>query len=139
SIDIENIIGGAAADIDDERAQIFLVLCEHDLRGSKRAEDHVLNVERQFFDAPNRVLDACAHAVDDVKVGFQFLPEHSDRAEHAVLSIDVVVLDDRMEKSVGRGNAHFTRADLHVLDVLIVDLIAIFRQKDASAVVKALN
>ena len=36
-------------------------------------------------------------------------------------------------------NAHFARADLHVLDVLLVDLVAVFRQHDAAAIVETLN
>ena len=77
AIDIKNVIGRAAANIDHERAEIFLVLGEHNLRGSQRAEDDVFDFERQFLDAPDRVLNAGAHAVDDVKIGFQFLDRAS--------------------------------------------------------------
>ena len=38
-----------------------------------------------------------------------------------------------------RRDADFARVDLHVLDVLIVDLVPILRQKDRAAVVKALD
>ena len=103
AIDIQNVIGRAAADIDDERAQIFLMLREHDLRGSERVEDHVFDIERQFFHATNRVLNARAHAVNDVKIGLQFLAEHADGVEHAVLSVDVIMLDDRMQERVLRA------------------------------------
>ena len=132
AVDIENVIGRPAADIDDERAEIFLMLREDDLRGSERGEDDVLDFERQFFHATDRVLDPRAHAVDDVKIRLQFLPEHSDRIEHAVLPVDVIMLDDRMQKRVLRRNAHFARVDLHVLDILLVDLVAIFRQRRRS-------
>ena len=127
AVDIQNVIGRPAADIDDERAEIFLVLREHDLRGSKRIEDDVLHFERQLFHATDRVLDAGAHSVDDVKIRLQSLAEHPDRIEHAVLSIDVIMLNDRMQEGVLRRNAHFARVDLHILDILFVDFVAVFR------------
>ena len=139
AVDIENVIGRPAADIDDERAEILLMLGEDDLGGSEGGEDDVLDIERQFLHAADRVLNPRAHAVDDVEIGLQFLAEHSDRIEHAVLSVDVIMLDDRMQKRVLRRNAHLARVDLHVLDILLVDLVAIFRQHDAAAIVEALN
>src|ERR1700730_15495620 len=94
SIDIKNVIGRASANIDDKGPEIFLVLGENNLRGSKRAEDHVLDIKRQLFQEPARVLNAGAHSVDDVKISFQFFAEHPDRIENAILSIDMVMLDD---------------------------------------------
>ena len=132
AIDVENVIGRAAADVDDERAEIFLMLGEHDLRGRERGEDDVFHFERQFLHAADRVLDPRAHAMDDVKIRLEFLPEHADRIEHAVLPVDVIMLDDRMQKGVLRRNAHFARVDLHILDVLLVDFVAIFRQRRRS-------
>ena len=128
AIHIQNVIRRAAADIDHERAEIFLMLGEHDLRGGERGEDHVLHFERQFLHATDRVLDARPHAVDDVKIRLELLPEHADGVEHAVLPVDVIMLDDGMKKRVLRGNAHLARVDLHILDVLLVDFVAIFRQ-----------
>ena len=139
AVDIENVIGRAAADIDDERAEIFLMLGEDDLGGRERGEDHILHIQRQFFHATDRVLDPRSHAVDDVKIGLQLLAEHADRIEHAILPVDVIMLDDGVQKRVLRRNAHFARVDLHVLDILLVDLVAIFRQDDAAAIVEALD
>ena len=44
---------------------------QHHLRGSERGEDDVLDFERQFFDATNRVLNPRPHAVDDVEIRFE--------------------------------------------------------------------
>ena len=74
-----------------------------------------------------------------MKIRFQFLAEHADWIEHAILSVDVIMLNDRMEERVLRRNAHFARVDLHIFDILIVDLVALFRQHDATAVVETLN
>ena len=115
------------------------MLGEHDLRGRERGEDNVFHFQWQFLHATDRVLNPGAHAVDDVKIGFQFLPEHANGIEHAVLPIDVIMLNDGMQKGVLRRNADLARIDLHILDVLLVDLVAIFRQHDAAAIVEALN
>ena len=139
AVDIENVIGRAAADIDHERAEIFLVLREDDLGRGEGREDDILDVERQFLHATDRVLDPVPHAVDDVEIGLEPLAQHPDRAQDAVVPVDVIILDDRMEKRVLRRDADLARVDLHVLDILLVDLVAIFRQGDAAAVVEALD
>ena len=69
SIDIQNVIGRPAANIDDQCAKIFLVLRDHNLGGGERAKDHVFNIEGQFFDAADGVLDAIAHPMYNVKIG----------------------------------------------------------------------
>src|SRR5439155_20437041 len=138
-IDIKNVIGRATANIDHERAEVFLMLSEHNLRGSKRAEDNILDLERELLNAADGVLDPGADAVDNMKIGFQFLPEHADRIEHTILSIDMVMLDDGMKKRVRRGNAHLARAHLHILDVLLVDLLPTLRHDHAAAIVAALT
>src|SRR5438105_5975426 len=94
AVDIKNVIGRAAADIDYERAKIFLMLRQHDLRGSERAKNDVLDFERKFFHAPNRVLNPVSHAVNDVKIGLDFFAEHSDRIENAILTVGVIMLND---------------------------------------------
>src|SRR5207247_11094657 len=98
AVDIKNVIGGAAPDVDYECAEIFLVLGEHHLGGSERAENHVLDFKWQFFDAANRILYARPTAVNDMKIWFQFPPQHADRIEDAVLAVDLIVLNDRVKK-----------------------------------------
>ena len=115
------------------------MLGQDDLSGGERIKDDVFHLERQFLDAANGVLNPRAHAVNDVEIGLQLLPEHADGIEHAVLPVDVIMLDDRVQKCVLRRNAHFARVDLHVLDILLVDFVVIFRQNDAAAIVEALN
>ena len=77
--------------------------------------------------------------MDDVKVGFQFLTEHANGIEHAVLSIHMIMLNDGVEKGVLRWNTDLAGIDLHVLDVLLIDLLVIIRQHDAAAIVKTVN
>ena len=139
SIDIKNVIGRSAANINNERAQVFLMLGKHDLSRSKRAEDHVLDIERQFLHAPDGVLNTGAHSVNDVKIGFELLSQHADGIEHTILSIDMVMLDDRMEKRVLGRYAHLARVDFYVLDVLLVNFVTLFRQDHTAAIIKTLN
>src|SRR5206468_6382436 len=80
-----------------------------------------------------------AHAVDDVKIGFQLLPGHPNRIKHADLPDHVIMLNDRMQKSVLRRDAHLARVTFHVFDILLINLIAVFRQHDATAIVEALK
>src|SRR5204862_6347931 len=83
AVDVQNVIGRAATDVDDERAEIFLMLSQYDLRGSERAEDHIFYFERELLDPADRDLNPRPHAVDDVEVGFEFFAEHADRIQNA--------------------------------------------------------
>src|SRR5262245_9737079 len=51
----------------------------------------------------------------------------------------MVMLNDGMEERVLRRDAHLARIDFHILDVLLVNFIAIIGQHDASAIVEALK
>src|SRR5438034_556359 len=139
AIGVQNVVARAAANIDHQSAEIFLVRRQDHLRRSKRAENHVLDVERQFFHAPDSVLNASTHAVDNMKIGLQFLPKHSDRIKDAVLPFDMVMLDDRMEKGILGRDTHLARADFYILDILFINLIAVFGEHHTAAVIKALK
>ena len=77
--------------------------------------------------------------MNDVKIRFQLVTKHADGIEHAILAVDVIVLNNGMEKRVLRRNAHFARIDLHVVNVLFIDFIMVVRQNDAATVVETLN
>ena len=109
------------------------------MRRSKRAENDIFDFQRQLFYASNTVLNARAYAVNDVKVGLQSLSEHPDRAEHAVLSIDMIMLNDGMQESVLCRDAYLARVDFYILDVLLINLIAVFGQRHTAAVIEALK
>src|SRR5947199_23524 len=94
AVDVENVIGRSAANIDHQRAQIFLMLGEHDLSGRQGTEDNVLHFKRQLFDAADGVLNPGSDAVDNVEISLHLLAKHPDRVEHAVLTVDVIMLND---------------------------------------------
>ena len=57
AIHIDEVIGGAAAHIDDQRAEALLILIEHDLRGGERIEDDVEHFGTDFLHAADAVFD----------------------------------------------------------------------------------
>ena len=46
AVHIEDVVSRATTNIDDERAEVFLMLRQHNLRGSERTENDVLHFER---------------------------------------------------------------------------------------------
>ena len=115
------------------------MLRQNDLGRSEPAKNDILNVERQFFHAADRVLDPCPHTVNDVEIGLQSLAEHPDWVQHAVLPIDVIMLNNGMKECVLCRNAHLARIDFHVFDILLIDFIALLGEHDAPAIVEALK
>ena len=77
--------------------------------------------------------------MDDVKIGFQFLPKHADRIKHAILSIDMVMLDNGMEESILRRDAYLACVDFHILNVLLINLIAVFGQRYTATIIETLK
>jgi hypothetical protein len=136
---VQHIISRSSAHIDHQRTEILFLLGQHNLGRSQAAKNHVLHVQRQFFHASNGVLNPCAHAVDDVKIGFQFLPEHAGRIQHALLSVDLIMLNERMQERVLRRDTHFARINFYVLHILLINFIAVLWQHDASPIVEALQ
>ena len=49
------------------------------------------------------------------------------------------MLNDGMQERVLRRNAHLARINFHVLNILLINFIAIFGQHDASTVIKTLQ
>ena len=51
----------------------------------------------------------------------------------------MIMLDDGMQESVLRRDAHLACVDLYILDVLLINLIAIFGQHHAPAIIETLK
>src|SRR5207302_10294405 len=66
-------------------------------------------------------------------------PKHHDWIKDAILSIDMVMLDNGMEESVLRRDAHLTRDNFHILNVLLINLIAVFGQHYTAAIIETLK
>src|SRR5438105_13821740 len=88
AVRVQNIVRCPSADIDHQCPEVFLMLRQNDLGGSEPAKNDILNVERQFFHAADRVLDPCPHTVNAVEIGLLSLADPPDRPQHAALSTD---------------------------------------------------
>ncbi len=76
---IEGVIGGAAADVDQQCAAEALLAVECHLRGGDGGEDDVINFQGALADELDGVLNAVADAMNDVEIGFNGFREESDR------------------------------------------------------------
>ena len=77
--------------------------------------------------------------MNDVEIGFELFAEHANRVEDAALSIDVIMLNNRMQERVLCRNADFARVDLYIFNILVVDLVPLFRQHHAAAIIETLD
>ena len=136
AVHVHEVVNGAAADIDDQHAEILLVLADDNLRARQGIEHHVFHFQGDLLDATDRVLHPRADAVDDVIIRFQLRAQHADRRQHAILAVDVIMLDDGVQKRVLRGDVHITCVALDLLQIVLVDFVAILRQLDHATIVE---
>ena len=67
-VEVDDVIGDAAANIHHERSGLFLVVVEHDLCGGQGVDHHVLDDDVAFLHAPDGILHPRSDAMDDVKI-----------------------------------------------------------------------
>ena len=84
----ERDVGGAAADVDEEDAQLLLLGGQHRLRRGERLQHDVLHREAGAVDAPDHVLHRGDGAGDDVHLDLEPHAGHAERLPHAVLVVD---------------------------------------------------
>ena len=66
-------------------------------------------------------MNAVGHTVDDVKIRFQLCSHHAVRVDNALLSIDIVALDDRVDDDVLLGDSRLLGFEFNTLDFLCRD------------------
>src|ERR1700722_19708853 len=103
AIGINNKISGATADIDDERAEVFLFGGQQGKRGSEAVENDVFDFQLQDFDETDEILQTVRHAVDDVNIHFQPRTEHAYGIGHAVLAVYKEMLANGVDDAVLGG------------------------------------
>ena len=89
------------------------------------------------LDAADRVLNPRADAVNDVIIRFEFIAQHPDGRENAILAVHVIMLDDGVHKRVLRRDVYLARVALHFFEVVLVDFLASLGQFDNAAVIEA--
>ncbi len=75
--------------------------------------------------------------MDDVKVSLELPSDHADRVENALLTVHVIVLNDRMQKMILRRDVDLASLDGYLLDVSIVDLVSIGGDENGAPTVEA--
>ena len=98
--DIDDVIGGAAADVNDERAEFLLLVREQRERGGEAVEDDFVHLNLKAFDEADGVLEAVRVAVDDVDIHFEPRAEHPDGIGDAVLAVHKKMLADGVDDIV---------------------------------------
>ena len=112
-------VGGAAADIDEAHAEVFLVFRQHRGGGRQRLQDQVIHFEPAAAHALDDVLRRRNRAGDDVHVDFQAHAAHAERFAHVALAVDDEFLVQNVQHLlIGRNRNRFRGLD-HPLDVLL--------------------
>ncbi len=136
AVSVEDVVGGTAADV-DEQGSLFLGLAvEDDHGGGDRGEDNLFDFQGDFLDAADGILNAAADAVDDVVVGFQFAAEHAERIDHAVLAVHDVMADHAVEEDILFGDGDVAGDFLDFREVVLGDFVLVFGDAEAAAVVE---
>src|SRR5260370_23923175 len=108
AVHIDHKISDSSANIDYQRSQLLLIFFQHGLRRSKRIDDHIGRLKLQFLYASNRILNSSANAINNVKIRFKFFSEESYWIQNAVLTIHVIVLDDRVKNTIFHRQTDFS-------------------------------
>ena len=137
--EIERVVGGAAADVDDQRAAFALLAVERHLGGGDRGKDDVIHFQRHFADQLDAVLNARADAVHDVEIRLDGFPEKPDRRGRVLEAVEPVVPDDRVEIDVVLRDVDLAGDGAGFLDVFGGDDRFAIRQAEGAAVVDALD
>src|ERR1039458_7410997 len=98
--DIDDVIGRAAADVNDESAEFLLFVREERERRGEAIEDNFVHLNLKALDDADGVLEAVRVAVDDVDIYFEPRAEHPDGIGDAVLAIHEEVLADGVNNIV---------------------------------------
>ena len=133
----EGVLGGAGADVDQQRAELALVGREHGLGGGERLEDHLDDLDAGAVDAGQqgpRAGDVAGHQMDH---HLQAGAEHAERIVDPALLVDDELLRDGVQDlAVGRQGGRLRRVE-HALDVLAGDLAVLAGDADHAARVDA--
>lgn len=97
SVSMRDHVGGAAADVDQNRAHLLFFRGEHDFRIRQALEDDPSDIETAALNALALVLTDRAGSGYDEHPAFQPVSEHIDRVFDSALSVDLKILHEGME------------------------------------------
>jgi len=135
---INDVVRDSPADIDHHGTGLFLGITENDLRGGDRIHHDIVHFDIELLYAANRVLNPGHHPMNDVVIGLQLGAEHPERINHALLSIDIIALDDRVQDYILLRNRDLLGLVFDIPDFFFRDF-AFIRQGDRASVVETLQ
>src|SRR5262249_50632100 len=124
AIHINHEIGDSATDVDDDCSELLLILLQYSLRGRKRVDDDVSWFQFQFLHTTNRILNPCPDAVHNMKIRLQFPAQQSNGVQYAVLSIDIVVLNNRVKDAILHRQTDLASIRPHIVQILLVNFLS---------------
>ena len=124
SLDIEQDVGGAAADVDHGDTDLLLVVAEDGLGAGEGLEHHVGHREAAALGAADDVLHAARGGRDEVDLHAEAHPGHADGVADAVLAVDHVLAGQDVEDLPVGVYRDGPRSLEHPLDVAGVHLTA---------------
>src|ERR1051325_2642368 len=137
SIGVNDVLRGAAADINHERAHFFLLIAQERERRSEAVEHNVIDFQLQPFDGANWILQAIEISVHDVHIHFDARPDHPDRVQNSALSIDMKMLANQMHDAIFGGKIDRFGVANRVLHIFFHNLAIIRSNGMKAAIVEA--
>ena len=131
---INNVVGYPAADINNNNAGCFFLVIQDGVSGRHGVDHYVFHVDSNFADAADGALDPVYDAVNDVIIGFQFRATDPDRVDHALATIDIVLLQDGVKDVVVLRQTDFLVFRGDIFDFLLRDFAPAFDSDGASMV-----
>ena len=130
-------VGGAAAEVEQDHAEVALVVAQHRVARGQRLEHEVEDPQVGALDGAADVLRRGHRAGDDVDLGLEPHAAHPHRVLDAVLVIhDVLLRDDVDDLAVHGDGDGLGRLD-HPVHVGRADLVVPARDRDDAAAVDA--
>lgn len=103
AVHIDDVFGGTAADVNDQRAQFFVFVREQCQGGGQTGENNVVHFELKAFNSANSILEAIEISVNDMDIHLDARAQHADGIGDAVLAVHEKVLADGVDDVVLGG------------------------------------
>src|ERR1035437_6052213 len=139
AVGINHVFRRAAADVNDQRTEFFLLAGEQRERGGDAVEDNFVHFQLCCAHETDGVLQPVRVAVDDVHVHFQTRAQHADGIGHAVLTVHKKMLAHGVNDGVLGGQVDRLRVLDDVLHIIIGNFPVGGNHGMHAAVAKAAN
>ena len=121
AVAVEGIAGRTAAEVDDQRTVLLLVVLQHGVGGAGDGEEGFANLQMGGFGRRARIHDAVAVGVDLERVELQHAAGHAQGSGNAAAIVKDIVLVDDIQKFAVFGQGHRARGVQDGVHVLVAD------------------